>query len=242
MKLIRPILLALAGLCACLCMLSSIAYTQITNSAQMLNGFYQFADTSLKDVPASAYMDYARAITGYLDGSKADLTVTAADGTERPGFSEKELAHMEDVRGIVRGVNVLRYVTGGIALLTVAVFWAQAQKRENREAVMRDLLRGTSAGCYILLGILLALGIWGAVNFTGLFVTFHKVMFRNSLWLLNPRQDLLIMLMPTPFFTWYAQQIALACWPVLALMAALIAAGIRFGRSRSAGGQKQGRA
>ena len=54
MRFFRGFMLTLAGMCAFLCMLSGIANTQITNSSQMLNGFNQFADTSLKGVPASA--------------------------------------------------------------------------------------------------------------------------------------------------------------------------------------------
>ena len=232
MKPLRSMAMTLAGLCAFLCILSGIAYTQVTSTSQMLNGFLQFADTSSKGVPASAYPDYAKAITGYLTGQQSDLTVTAADGTQRPGFSEKELAHMADVRGLVRGLSLLRYAAGGLALLILALYWFHRQHDADREKLLADVLKGAARSAYLLLGIVLALGIWGAVNFTGLFVTFHKVFFRNDLWLLNPRQHLLIMLMPTRFFVWYAGQIALACWPVLAMMAAVIIAAIKLGREQ----------
>ena len=218
MRLLKQLMLTLVGACAFLCMLSSIAYTQITNSSQMLKGFYQFADTSLKGVSATAYPDYAKAVTGYMTGAQADLTVKAADGTERPGFSERELAHMADVRGLVRGLNLFRFVTGGLALLGFGLNWWSGRKKGERETAMKAAVKGAAVGSYLLLGLLLALAVWGAVNFTGLFVTFHRVFFSNDLWLLNPREHLLIMLMPTPFFVWYVKQIALGCWPILALM------------------------
>ena len=218
MRLLRQFLLTIAGLCAFLFVLSGIAYSQITNSAQMLSGFNQFADTSLKGVSASAYPDYADVITGYLTGQRNGLTVVAADGTERPGFSEKETRHMADVRGLVRSLSLFRYLTGGTAHVIPALFLCLERGKESREALLRDMLKGAAIGSYILLGVILALAVWGAVNFTGLFVTFHKALFRNNLWLLNPREDLLIMLMPTSFFVWYAGQIALACLPVLAVM------------------------
>ena len=218
MRLFRGLMLTLAALCAFLSILSGIAYTRITNSAQMLSGFNQFADTSLKGVSASVYPDYAEAITGYISGRRSDLAVTAADGAERPGFSEKELTHMADVRGLVRGLRVFMYVTAGLALLIYGVSWFQSRKEDARRAFLRDAFSGAAAGSYLLLGLILALAVWGTVNFTGLFVTFHKVLFNNNLWLLNPREHLLIMLMPTPFFVWYAQRIALGCLPVLAIM------------------------
>ena len=86
------------------------------------------------------------------------------------------------------------------------------------KAGLRQALAGAETGLRIL-GILAAgLVLWAAVDFDGLFVTFHRVFFSNDLWLLNPREHLLIMLMPTPFFVWYVKQIALGCWPILALM------------------------
>ena len=42
--------------------------------------------------------------------------------------------------------------------------------------------------------------IWALADFDGLFVTFHRVAFSNEGWLLDPRTDLLIRLMPTNFF------------------------------------------
>ena len=221
--------LTLAGICLYLCMFATIAYNRVTNHTIMLQGFYQFADTSLKGVPASAYPDYSKAITEYLLGKRDGLDVTAADGTQREGFSDKELAHMKDVRAIVQGLGLFRYITGGICLLTFTLYWAAERKRRSREEITRGILNGAAAGGYVLLGLALALAIWGAVNFDGLFITFHKAFFRNDLWLLDPRQDLLIMLMPTRFFTWYAGQILTACWPVLAMMIAVAAARMKIG-------------
>ena len=230
MRILIRLALMLMGLCAFLCMLASIAYTQVTSSSQMLSGFNQFADTSLKDVSASAYPDYAKAITGYLTGAREDLIVTAEDGTERPGFTEKETAHMQDVRALVQGLKWFRFISGGIALLVLGLFWLKSRGSASREEMLKSMLGGLAKGACLLLGIILALAVWGLVGFDSLFIQFHRLFFSNSLWLLNPREHLLIMLMPTPFFIWYAKQIMLSCWPILAAMAAVIVAGFRFGR------------
>ena len=42
------------------------------------------------------------------------------------------------------------------------------------------------------------------IDFDSLFILFHKVAFTNDLWLLDPRTDLLIRLMPIEFFISYA--------------------------------------
>ena len=224
--------LTLAGICLYLCMFATIAYNRVTNHTIMLQGFYQFADTSLKGVPASAYPDYAAAITDYLKDKRDDLNVTAGDGSPREQFSEKELTHMRDVRGIVRGLGAFRFISGGLALALVGLYWAQARKKESREQMARAILSGMASGAYILLGVVLALALWGVFNFTGLFITFHKVFFRNDLWLLNPNRDLLIMLMPTRFFIWYARDIVFHCWPALAVMLAAMGAGATIKQER----------
>ena len=214
-----------AGVCVFLCILLSVVYAQVTNANQMYSGFIQFADTSAKGVPASAYGAYAQALTQYMTGARDDLTVTAADGTAYPAFSEKEMAHMADVRGLVRGIGFLRFIFGGAGLLILGLMvWRRSRQGETREQALRAVVRYLAGGALVLFGLVLALGAWGFISFDSLFVAFHQVAFRNRLWLLNPRENLLIMLMPTRFFIWYARDIVFHCWPALAVMLAAMGA------------------
>ena len=83
-----------------------------------------------------------------------------------------------------------------------AVFrgWRTSAGADAREARMRAARRGAKT-VFGLLGVIAAgLALWAAVNFDGLFITFHRLAFRNDLWLLNPRTDLLIRLMPETLF------------------------------------------
>ena len=64
----------------------------------------------------------------------------------------------------------------------------------------RLFLQGAGWGLAGFFGIAAVLGIWAAVDFDGLFVTFHRVAFPQGGWLLDPRTDLLIRLMPVSFF------------------------------------------
>ena len=58
---------------------------------------------------------------------------------------------------------------------------------------------------FVLL-IILAFFAWN--QWDTLFTTFHHIFFRNDLWLLNPETDLMIQMMPTPFFVGLAKGIA----------------------------------
>ena len=223
MKKVLYFLLGLVGLLSLLC---SIAASCVTNGALMKEGFLQFSQTSHLNVPASRYADYAAAIANYLDG-KTDLPRVPADdgsGTTRPAFSEKENAHLQDVRGIVTFLKWARWLGGGGMIALIAGLYLFSK---DRQALLSSLVRGFALAALCLLLIATALAIWGVVNFRGLFWAFHQVVFTNDLWLLDPQTDLLLALMPIPFFTWYALEIVKSLLPVIGLMALLIIAWLK---------------
>ena len=54
---------------------------------------------------------------------------------------------------------------------------------------------------FFLWGAFLSIIIFGMmVNFNYTFILFHKLLFRNDLWILNPRTDFLLMMFPQRFF------------------------------------------
>ena len=106
---------------------------------------------------------------------------------------DHEAAHMEDVRGLIRLDLWVCIGSGTLAVLATA---AGFLRRDGR----RRFLRGMMQGILGTAGIALLLGAWALLDFDGLFVTFHRVAFRNDGWLLNPKTDLLIRLMPVTFF------------------------------------------
>lgn len=226
--------LALAGLCVFLSMLTAAAYRQVTDPFKMLQGFDRFADTSAKGVPADAYPDLAGAITDYLDGKRGDLSVIAIQGEPTEPFSERELQHMRDVRDLVRALGTSRFIFGALAIILMGITWLTSGRSEKRNQFLLWLLRGLAEGACLLLLLAGVLVVWGVIDFDGLFILFHRVMFSNQLWLLDPREHLLIMLMPTDFFIWYAQQILLAWLPILLLAVVTLAAAVRLsGKKRT---------
>ena len=221
----------LLGLIAWLSMLCSIAATAVTNEALMKQGFLQFSQTAHLGVPASRYGDYAHGLCQYLDGKTALTQIKDAEtGEGVNAFSDKENAHLQDVRGIVRFLKAARYVGGGLVIGALALLYF-LQKREQPR-MLAHAVRGFSHSALFLLLFASALAVWGIVNFDGLFVTFHKVAFTNDLWLLNPNTDVLLALMPLPFFTWDVVEILKSMLPVLVMMALVIVASTRIGKTQ----------
>ena len=152
-------------------------------SAEMLRA----APPEVTFLPEAEYAGVGNRIADYLTG-KADTL---------PDFSEKENAHMADCRGLIAlDTGVCLGALAGAAVLILLAF----RRRPGRERV-RAFGRGLCWSLWIAGGLALVLGIWAAADFDGLFITFHRVAFTNDLWLLDPRTDLLIRLMPIDFFT-----------------------------------------
>ena len=135
-------------------------------------------------------------IRGYFNSAAEPLLVTAqVYGEEREIFNHREVEHMRDVKGLVRGV----YLVGGGALVyvlgvIVGGFCGFGAAFTRRLAWM--LLWGGAA----TLGTLAVFGVAAAVGFGWLFLIFHQISFSNDLWMLDPRTDYLLIMFPLGFW------------------------------------------
>lgn len=140
----------------------------------------------------------------YLRGDRDDLHVmTVVDGSPREFFNAREIAHMEDVRGLFLGAITLRRVC--LAAAAVCVLLMAALKADLKRTLPRMLCAGT--GLFFLLAA--GIGLLIASDFSRYFVVFHHIFFDNDLWILNPATDLLINIVPEPFFADTALRIGL---------------------------------
>lgn len=209
----------------------SIAATAVTNESLMTQGFLQYSQTAHLNVSASRYGEYAHGLCQYLEGKTDVVQVKDPDtGTMVNTFSDKENAHLRDVRVIVSFLKIARYAGGGLVIGILGTLYFFGSK--DKKALLSDVARGFALSALFLLAAATALAVWGIVNFNGLFWTFHKVVFSNELWLLNPNTDLLMALMPLPFFTWYAGEITKSLLPVLIMMLLVIVAWTRIGKTQ----------
>ena len=217
-------LAALCCLCAFLSMTASVVYSCVLSRDTMYSGFLLYSRTEHLGVGAERYGDYARGITEYLAGQGDCVLVPGEAGEKHPAFGEKENLHMEDVRQLIRLLSAVRLGTGALFLGLAAVLYLKA--RNAGKALLRGAALG--AGLWLLLGA--GLTVLALSGFDSFFIGFHKLFFDNNLWLLNPQTDLLIALMPPPFFIWYGGEILKRLLPAAALAAALILAVIFLSR------------
>lgn len=129
----------------------------------------------------------------YLYDKREDLNIeTIVAGEKREFFNEKEKAHMADVKDLFLKAKMIRRVC---ILITAAgiVFFLYSKKFFY---ISKAFQMVTGAFLCVTVGLFVLI----STDFTKYFYLFHELFFTNDLWLLDYRTDLLINIVPEPFF------------------------------------------
>lgn len=196
MKLIHHLI----GILCAFALMITLLITSVEAVAYWTPGYYEkeYAKYNVTEA-VHMEMDDLLAVThemmAYLRGDRADLHVpTIVDGQPREFFNEREIAHMEDVRGLfLAAITIRRLCLIGIA---AGIILLVALKADLRRVLPKDICAGT----LLFFSILSALALIISTNFTKYFIIFHEIFFNNDLWILDPSTDLLINIVPEPFF------------------------------------------
>ena len=115
------------------------------------------------------------------------------NGENRQVFNEREKAHMIDVRDLyqnaikVRNFSLLIYAFSLVILIM------------NKG--LNELYRGFKKALGIFVFMFGLIAVFCLIDFNAFWTNFHHVFFpSNDLWLLDPRTDILIMMVPEKFF------------------------------------------
>ena len=157
-------------------------------------------------LPAAEYAGVGRMTADYLTGRREPFQHEFLSDTGTPVrcFNAREQAHMADVRGLIALARAVAFAAlcAGLALLGWGLFFAGKASLPGPETIngKQAFRQGVRLGLAGLALLASGLAVWAILNFDGFFVTFHRLAFTNDLWLMDPRTDLIIRLMPTSFF------------------------------------------
>ena len=137
-------------------------------------------------------------IKGYFKDDQEKLEILL----QQPGrqvfslFNQKEIDHMIDVKNLIQATLLFER----IGLVLLLVFFIFFLFREGSKIFYENFKR-IILGSFLIWSILLFLIIFGMIiDFNYTFTLFHKIMFTNDLWILDPNTDFLIMIFPQRFF------------------------------------------
>lgn len=193
----KKIIAACAAISISLSLLVFIIDIAALSEGLMLRLMVRCAPPESTQLPAEEYEPVVRMIVSYLKGDRPDFQhFFTADGVTYAAFNAWEQQHMADVQGLFRlcdgQVWMLIAIAAAAMLAELRLYWEESLLRAFRRTLL------------CVLGIAAGIAVLACADFDGVFTLFHRIAFTNDLWLLDPRTDLLIRLMPSGFFVRYA--------------------------------------
>lgn len=114
-------------------------------------------------------------------------------GQLREVFNQREKDHMVDVRELYLNAITVRNVAYGIFAFCIFIL----VYKKDLKCLYKSYLKALAIFGFIFI----AIGIFCIIDFDSFWTSFHHIFFAgNDLWLLDPRTDVLIMMVPSKFF------------------------------------------
>lgn len=125
------------------------------------------------------------------DGTALEAMDALAKVSDRYALDADAVSHLEDCNGLITGLSSYLGMIGVAALIIALVLGFRKQF-----AALAFMLR---MGPALLLAVLVVLGLWGVIDFNGLFAAFHSLFFVDGTWTFN-YDSLLISMYPIDFW------------------------------------------
>mgnify|MGYP001774732369 CR=1 FL=1 len=130
-------------------------------------------------------------LLGYIKGENKTLDIECRiNGITRQVFNNKEKTHMQDVKNLYDGAIVVRNVSFVIFVLSFIYIGRS-----------KELFIGYKYSLSLVGLIIAFLLLFCLMDFEGFWLAFHHLFFPfNDLYILDPRYDILVMMVPEGFF------------------------------------------
>ncbi len=134
-------------------------------------------------------------IIAYLRNRTDSLDMEAVIGGESVEvFGQREKLHMVDVKKLFMAGFYLRNVFLAFVVLGLFILYAIDGRK------MKKPSKAIFASGFTVLLAAIAFAIMLSSDFEKHFISFHNIFFTNELWILNPKTDVLIQMLPLEFF------------------------------------------
>ncbi|MDR1766427.1 MAG: TIGR01906 family membrane protein [Lachnospiraceae bacterium] len=218
MAKIQRVYLHFSGVVFSVFLILLLLVTSVEAVAYWIPGYYEreytkygvAADVDM-EMPDLLYV--TKEMMAYLRGARDDLRVeTTIGGQPMEFFNAREIAHMEDVRGLFMGAVQLRLAL--LVLMVLLIVGWLVRRADLRSFLPLDFCVGSG----LFLAACALVGFLFYTDFTKYFTIFHLIFFDNDLWILDPATDRLINIVPEPFFMDTALRIGLIFFLALSVL------------------------
>ena len=133
----------------------------------------------------------------YLNDRRDDLSLEVKKyGIEEQVFNEREISHMVDVKNLYATAANVMYISIALALITMAYLF----KKDGKARFFISAVQGYKVAVTIAIILIVIFATAFTVGFNSFWTLFHKIVFTNDLWLLDPRTSTMINMYPLPFW------------------------------------------
>ena len=149
------------------------------------NGFQRYHVAARSGISDADLLVIGADLRRYFNTGAEPLAVRAPIyGIEQDVFNQREIAHMYDVKRLVRGTY---WVAAGAGLWILATLvWVFVARRNQW---LRNASRLAIWGGAVTVGAVVGVGIVTIGSCEQLFLLFRQLGFANDLWVLDPRTD-----------------------------------------------------
>ncbi len=189
-----------AGIIFSFCLMIVLLFTSVEAAVYWMPGYFEkeyakYNVTKSVSMTMEDLLDVTGEMMSYLRGKRDNLHVeTTMGGVQREFFNAREIAHMEDVRGLFLGALSIR--RGCLMVMALCLILLLLLKTSFQKTFPKAVCAGT--GIFFFLTAVIASII--STDFTRYFILFHHIFFKNDLWMLDPSTDMLINIVPEGFF------------------------------------------
>lgn len=135
------------------------------------------------------------ALVSYIDNGSGNLMTTAeVDGSFVVFYNAKERIHLDDIYILAKNARIFVFVLQVLMVIALLILFYSAK------GDIQYFLKPLKGSLWSAFAFIVFLGSLYFVDFNWAFHRFHEIFFSNDLWLLDPRTDRLIQLMPLEFF------------------------------------------
>ena len=135
-------------------------------------------------------------IKDYFKNDDEKITINIERNKSINLFNQREIDHMVDVKNLIKFTLLFERISLVIIFFTLII----SSYINGLKEIQRALIQTIYKSFIIWSGIILLIISGMVINFNYTFTLFHKIFFRNDLWILDPRNDYLLILFPERFF------------------------------------------
>lgn len=170
----------------------------IVNNISFYEKQYLYNNTTFETgMSIESLNESTKLLLDYLNDKTDDLSMqTEKFGEISEVFDEREKAHMIDVKNLYLFFMNMMYILFGISVFLIIYLF-----KKDKKKIFWNNFYSAYKFSTILMEIIVCIVIFAFIyDFNSFWTLFHKILFTNDLWLLDPRVSTMINMFPLNFF------------------------------------------